>query len=249
MQTFVTVMCACNDREHKHLSSFLGQAALVWMWAAADMANIRQVYVHTDRVSLHCEHDTNFILHKDSKQDGLKNCKDYRWNASTHWHCSICAHMHCRTHWQFYIFGLNSLTIIHDAVQAEIWIALGQISRQFSASMKLPLMPKVTGSPNKCISTLWPVKPKLLVPRSKTWDSVQCQHQTFDRPLTGAEQAICLQPECESAWQLLWSAVLILEGIRGAAHAEHCWQALKLQCCLWQFNRAAAAQQLLSHAG
>lgn len=42
------------------------------------MANIRQVYVHTDRVSLHCEHDTNFILHKDSKQDGLKNCKDYR---------------------------------------------------------------------------------------------------------------------------------------------------------------------------
>ncbi len=36
-----------------------------------------------------------------------------------------------------------------------------------------------------------------------------------DRPLTGAEQAVCLQSECESAWQLqhLWSAVLILGGV------------------------------------
>ena len=34
------------------------------------MANIRQVYVHTDRVSLHCEHGTNFFLHKGSSSPG-----------------------------------------------------------------------------------------------------------------------------------------------------------------------------------
>ncbi len=62
------------------MSSFLGQAALVRMWAAADRlsdtANIRQLYVHTDRVSLQC--DTSFVLHKGSKQDAVQICKHYR---------------------------------------------------------------------------------------------------------------------------------------------------------------------------
>ncbi len=187
-------MCACIDREHKHLSSSLGQAALVWMWAPADRAYIRQFYVHTDpeilpsfaeecrkagrcktlqRSQMKCQY-TLALFHICLPVWYSSVEVTYTEKSSAH-EVHTCTVVHIGS---FSYLTFNCLTIISDAVQAENWIALGQISRQFSASMKLPLRPKVTGSPNKCISTVWPVKPKLLVPRSKMWVA-------NTRPLTG----------------------------------------------------------------